>query len=185
MVGLVGTSTPTAPIIEIDDVSGGSAALTDGYRVLSATGTYAYAGTWTANTVWAAAVVTYVAGGGPNTNRQGDAYIVQSDDSFWMWDGTTWVNGGSIQGPQGAQGPQGVKGLGYYSNNATHGAGTTITITQATHGLTAGRGIFVQVQDNSTGNVEIPDVTVDASGNVTITYLASVAANSKLVTLVR
>jgi hypothetical protein len=46
-------------------------------------------------------------------NTQGDAYIVSADDSLWMWDGTKWVSGGSIQGPpgaQGAQGPQGVAG---------------------------------------------------------------------------
>jgi len=52
----------------------------------------------------------------PTGNTQGDAYIVQADDSLWIWDGTKWVSGGSIQGPagpqgvQGAQGPQGVKG---------------------------------------------------------------------------
>jgi len=89
------------------------------------------------------------------------------------------------QGPAGATGPQGPAGLGYYSNNATHAAGTTITITQATHGLPAGRGIYVQCQNNATGNVEYPDVSVDASGNVTITYAASQAANSCLITLVR
>ena len=43
-------------------------------------------------------------------NTQGDAYIVQSDDSLWIWDGTHWVSGGSIQGPPGAQGIQGVQG---------------------------------------------------------------------------
>ena len=43
-------------------------------------------------------------------NTQGDAYIVQEDDSLWLWDGTTWVSGGSIQGPPGSQGIQGVPG---------------------------------------------------------------------------
>jgi hypothetical protein len=88
-------------------------------------------------------------------------------------------------GPQGATGPQGPPGPpGYYSNNATHGAGTTITITQATHGLRASRGIQVQVQDNATGSVELPDIAVAANGDVTVTYLASLTANTKLVTLV-
>jgi hypothetical protein len=45
-------------------------------------------------------------------------------------------------------------------------------------------GIIVQVQDASTGNVELPDISVDASGNVTITYAASVGINSKRVTLI-
>jgi hypothetical protein len=46
-------------------------------------------------------------------NQQGDAYIVQADDSLWIWDGTGWVGGGSIQGPPGstgATGPQGPQG---------------------------------------------------------------------------
>jgi Chaperone of endosialidase/Collagen triple helix repeat (20 copies) len=46
----------------------------------------------------------------PTGNTQGDAYIVQADDSLWIWDGTKWVSGGSIQGPPGATGPQGVQG---------------------------------------------------------------------------
>ena len=72
----------------------------------------------------------------------------------------------------------------YYNNAATHGAGATITITQATHGLRSSRGIHVQVQDNSTGNVEFPDVSVAANGDVTVTYAVAPAANSKLITLV-
>ena len=43
-------------------------------------------------------------------NAQGDAYIVQEDDSLWIWDGVEWVSGGSIQGPPGATGPQGEQG---------------------------------------------------------------------------
>ena len=74
--------------------------------------------------------------------------------------------------------------VGYYSNNATHGAGTTITVAQTTHLLRASRAIHVQVQDNSTGNVELPDISVAANGDVTVTYAASVSANSKLVVLV-
>ena len=72
----------------------------------------------------------------------------------------------------------------YYNNAATHSSSTTITITQATHGLRSSRGIHVQVQDNSTGNVEFPDVSVAANGDVTVTYAVAPAANSKLITLV-
>ena len=70
----------------------------------------------------------------------------------------------------------------FYSS-ATHGAGTTISITKATHGCRASRGLLVQVQDEATGNVEIPDISVAATGDVTITYGASVTANSKRVTV--
>jgi hypothetical protein len=44
-------------------------------------------------------------------NTQGDAYIVQADDSLHIWDGTVWVSGGSIQGPPGVQGPVGPQGI--------------------------------------------------------------------------
>ena len=71
---------------------------------------------------------------------------------------------------------------GYYSS-ATHGAGATITIPQATHGCRATRGLLVQVQDEATGNVEIPDISVAANGTVTITYGAALTANTKRVTI--
>jgi len=45
-----------------------------------------------------------------NGNTQGDAYIVQADDSFWMWNGTAWVDGGSIQGDKGQKGDKGELG---------------------------------------------------------------------------
>jgi|688.fasta_scaffold76655_3 hypothetical protein len=51
----------------------------------------------------------------PAGATQGDSYIVQADDSFWVYDAVAakYVSGGSIQGPQGVQGeagPAGVKG---------------------------------------------------------------------------
>ena len=47
----------------------------------------------------------------PNSgNAQGDAYINQTDDSLWIWNGTQWISGGSIQGPQGLQGLKGDNG---------------------------------------------------------------------------
>jgi len=94
------------------------------------------------------------------------------------------AQGGTGQSTVKAARETGLGAAGYYNNNATHGAGTTITITQATHLLRASRAIHVQVQDNATGNVELPDISVAANGDVTITYAASVSANSKLVTLV-
>jgi hypothetical protein len=102
------------------------------------------------------------------------------------WTGTTIAvaNGGTGQTTAKAARETGLSAAGYYNNAATHGAGTTITITAATHGLRASRGIQVQVQDNATGNVEIPDISVAANGDVTITFGASVTANTKLVTLV-
>jgi hypothetical protein len=77
----------------------------------------------------------------------------------------------------------GINAPGYYSTG-THAAGTSIVITYTVHLLRAAIGIIVQVQDKATGNVELPDISVAASGDVTITYAASVAANSKQITLI-
>ena len=43
-------------------------------------------------------------------NTQGDAYIVQADDSLHIWNGSAWISGGSIQGPTGDKGAQGDPG---------------------------------------------------------------------------
>lgn len=91
-------------------------------------------------------------------------------------------NGGTGQTTAKAARETGLAAVGYYSS-ATHGAGATITITQATHGLRASRGIVVQVQNESDGAVEFPDIAVGATGDVTVTYGASLTANSKRVTL--
>lgn len=101
------------------------------------------------------------------------------------WTGTTIAvaAGGTGQTTAKAARETGLGAAGYYSS-ATHGAGTTITVTAATHGLRASRGLQVQVQDEATGNVELPDVSVAASGDVTVTYAASVSANSKRVTVI-
>jgi Repeat of unknown function (DUF5907) len=102
-----------------------------------------------------------------------------------VWNGTAVpvANGGTGQTSAKTARETGIGAAGYYSS-ATHGAGTTISITQATHGLRASRGLLVQVQDEATGNVEIPDISIAATGDITVTYGASVSANSKRVTVI-
>ena len=95
----------------------------------------------------------------------------------------TVVNGGTGQTTAKAARETGMGAAGYYSS-ATHSAGTTISITQATHGLRASRGLIVQAQDEATGAVEWPDIVVAATGDVTVTYAASVAANAKRITVI-
>ena len=72
---------------------------------------------------------------------------------------------------------------GYYST-ATHGAGTSWTITQATHGCRASRGLIVQCQVEATGAVVLPDVSVAANGDVTVTFGASQTANTIRTTVI-
>ena len=75
----------------------------------------------------------------------------------------------------------GVPGLYTTANNP---AATTINIPQATHGLTAGPGLLVQITDVATGDVEIPDITVAATGDVTIIYGVALVADAKRVVIV-
>lgn len=60
----------------------------------------------------------------PADAAQGDAYLVQADDELLVWDAldARWVNGGSIQGPQGLPGPQGNRGSGWFSGSGAPAA---------------------------------------------------------------
>lgn len=42
-------------------------------------------------------------------NVEGDAYLI--DGHAWVWNGTAFIDGGDLQGPQGPQGPAGAMGL--------------------------------------------------------------------------
>lgn len=102
-----------------------------------------------------------------------------------VWNGTAVpvANGGTGQATAKAARETGLVAPGYYSSS-THGAGTTISITQATHGLRSARGILVQCQLAATGDVILPDINVASNGDVTITFSVSQSANTILVTLI-
>ena len=101
-----------------------------------------------------------------------------------VWNGTAVpiANGGTGQTSAKQARETGLLDAGYYST-ATHGAGTTITITAATHGLRATRGLIVQVQLEADGSLLIPDVAVAANGDVTVTFAVSQSANTIRVTV--
>jgi hypothetical protein len=143
--------------------------------------------TKTGNTldVGAAAGITVAADTvGVATGGVTNAMLAGSIDATTKLTGAVPVaNGGTGQATAKLGRETGLVAAGYYSS-ATHGTGATITVTQATHGLRSSRGLIVQVQDEATGTVEIPDVVVAATGDVTVTYGASVAANSKRVTVI-
>ena len=106
--------------------------------------------------------------------------------STGVWNGSAIpvANGGTGQTTQKAGRETGLGAAGYYSVLGPASNGTTITLTQATHGLRSTRGLLVQVQDETSGAVEIPDIVVAANGDVTVTYGATITANSKRVTVI-
>jgi hypothetical protein len=72
----------------------------------------------------------------------------------------------------------------WYWSAGPPGAGTTWSVPKSVHGLAARRALLVQIQDATSGAVELPDIVVDSGGNVTVTWGASVTANSKVITVV-
>lgn len=72
----------------------------------------------------------------------------------------------------------------YYSNQGTHGAGTTMSIPQSNHGCHATQSLIVQVHDIATGLEELPDISITTGGDVTITYAVAFSANSKRVAVI-
>lgn len=97
--------------------------------------------------------------------------------------GTLPVQKGGTQSADPPSARNALAAAGYYST-ATHAAGVTWTITQATHGCRASRGLVVQCQVEGTGAVIIPDVAVAANGDVTITFALSQGANTIRTTIV-
>jgi Repeat of unknown function (DUF5907) len=103
-----------------------------------------------------------------------------------VWNGTpvSVAYGGTGQATAKAGRETGLGAAGYYSALGPASTGNTITVPQGTHGLRASRGLLVQVQDETSGAVEIPDIVVAANGDVTVTYGVSINANTKRVTVI-
>lgn len=101
------------------------------------------------------------------------------------WTGTTIAvaNGGTGQTTAKAARETGLAAAGVYSSS-THGAGTTISIPQATHLLRASMALQVQCQIVATGAVILPDVVVTSGGDVTVTFAVSQSANTILTSIV-
>jgi hypothetical protein len=74
-------------------------------------------------------------------------------------------------------------GIPYYYSTSTHGAGTSFTIPGTTYGGT-GKGALVQCQLDATGAVILPDISVAANGDVTVTFGVSQSANTIRTTII-
>lgn len=92
------------------------------------------------------------------------------------------ASGGTGQTTAKAARETGLGATGVYSS-ATHSAGTTISIPQATHGLRASRALIVQILLEATGDVIYADYNISAGGDVTVTFAASQGANTIRVTI--
>lgn len=92
-------------------------------------------------------------------------------------------NGGTGQTTAKAARETGLIATGYYSA-ATNPAATSWSITQATHGLRATRGLIVQLNDEASGDQLEADISVAATGDVTIAFAAAPTANSVRATIV-
>lgn len=127
----------------------------------------------------------------PTQATQGDAYIVQADDSLWIYDGTQWVSGGSIQGPPGAQGPQGPQGLvglqgpvgASGAAGATGPAGPSAVSANAGNLAKLGTDNLILVPDNAPRR-GVTDGTDAAAGMVGEVISSSVTVGIPLTTLV-
>ena len=112
-----------------------------------------------------------------------NAKVTSIDAGTKLTNATPITNGGTGQTTAKTGREAGLGAAGYYTSSS-HGAGTTISVPQSTHGLRSSKGLLVQVQDEASGAVELPDIVVNATGDVTVTYGVSVSANSKRVTVI-
>jgi hypothetical protein len=98
----------------------------------------------------------------PVSGDSGDAYLIDGD--LWVWDGSDWINVGTIQGPAGATGATGPAGP----------AGDT-------KWTTSGNNIY----NNNTGyvgvNTSTPQAQLDVNGKVRILDVPSSTSDSLLV----
>lgn len=73
--------------------------------------------------------------------------------------------------------------VGKYSATLS-GATTSYTVLQSTHGLSANRQLVVQILEDATGIVVLTDVTINSSGDVTITFAVAPASNQYRIVII-
>ena len=122
--------------------------------------------------------------GSGDTGTVSNTMLAGSIDLTSKVTGSLLVANGGTGGTSAATGRQGLGATGYYSS-ATHSSGTTITISAATHGLSADGIFVVQVFEVSSGDVVYPDININTStGAVVVTFATSQSANTYRVTII-
>jgi hypothetical protein len=112
-----------------------------------------------------------------------NAKVVSIDAATKLTGATPLANGGTGQ----TTAPLARTALGTpgkYDNAATHTSASTILITAATHGLGAGRNKFVQVIEESSGDVIMTGLNIAPNGDVTVSFDTAPAANTHRVLIV-
>ena len=144
------------------------------------------------------------------TPAQGDALLSQNGDKLFIFGGSDWVDGGSIQGPQGIQGIQGVKGdTGDTGAQGLQGptgpSGSSVTISSVTNnsdntitisfsdgtnhttdslkgdtGATGLQGIQGEAGADGQDGADADNSVISGNLSTNSTFVSSVASNSTL-----
>jgi len=61
----------------------------------------------------------------PGGATQGDVYLVEANDNFYVWDGSAWSSLGTLAGPQGPTGATGAAGADGAAGVGVNAGGTT------------------------------------------------------------
>ena len=89
----------------------------------------------------------------PPSSDIGDMYIALDNGHGWAWDGTNWIDTGSILGPTGATGPIGATGIGATGATGIQGA----TGPRGVQGEQGASGVGVRILGTVDSVEDLPD----------------------------
>lgn len=120
--------------------------------------------------------------------NDGITHAMIADAAIWLnsadISGVLQVANGGTNGSTPVQARGALAATGKYGATGPPSTGTTWNIPQATHLMSADEKLLVQVRDVASLAVELPDITIGSTGQVNITWGASVTLNTKTVLIV-